>query len=955
MPKPQALIPDPDMIPRALKERRQWIAWRPGKRGGKWTKIPVDARTGNEASSTDPNTWATFEDALAYYQTGKADGIGYVFSEDDPYVGIDLDKCCDPKTGAVESWAKEVIDRLGSYTELSPSGKGIHIIVEGKLPPGRRRKGPIEMYEQGRYFTITGHADGDIQEKSDELAAWHSEVFAEEQSESRKAERPPQPVDLSDSELIAKAQSGKGGDKFSRLWNGDLSDHGSHSEADLALCNMLAFWTGRDAHRMDALFRQSGLMREKWERSDYRERTIEEAVSSCTDVYSPPAPSTVSKPKATDNTVELITGLKELAANGPPSNTIRWALEEPETIHALAMTAKDQRATVEAILLDLRSRGASVREVESLEKAINAEKKKLRHLHVVDESKSNEIELKKVQDCIDDAPVSRRAVVPDGWIVNSGGVFKVVVHMDGEGNVQSKEIRNISRCPIVITGRVHNQNDSREWSTLAWFRDGKWHRTTCARETIATSREICGLAAFGLPVNSLNAGDVIGYLSDYEAENLSCLPPRLVSTKMGWQGEPGTSEFLPGSESIVPVQIEGGGVKRIRGYTARGEAADWLEAASKARRNPLVRLVIATSLCAPLLSIINHRSFIVHLYGDSRGGKTAAANWAISVWGNPDDLIATFNATKVGLERLAASYSDLPLIVDERQIADDRQGSVEALVYMLGLGKGKVRGTRGGGLQEVASWRMPVITTGEEPLATDSSATGVWTRNLEVFGRPFSDEQEAAAAYGFLPGCHGHAGPMLVNRLKTEISKDPEIVLRDHETARKILHEHRPDSLGSHISALAAIMIADFYATTWLWGIDEKQALAESQELAFGILGQLASVQETDQATRALSWVRTWVHQHYPKFNDDVALSERFGWFRYDYAYILPSAFKKCMDEGGFSERRVLRDFADRGWIETSIEGGKTNYKTRTTEHLQGARHRVVMIRPGAISESDAV
>lgn len=150
-------------IPAELIERPQWVCWRYEERGGKLTKIPQMPSTGYPASSNDLMTWTTFEEALTAYESSNrrpsraCDGIGFVFSSGDPFTGIDLDKCRDPESGEIEPWAQEILDRVpGAYVEASPSGRGMHIIVKGKVRDGGMRKGKIEMYSCGRFFTVTG-------------------------------------------------------------------------------------------------------------------------------------------------------------------------------------------------------------------------------------------------------------------------------------------------------------------------------------------------------------------------------------------------------------------------------------------------------------------------------------------------------------------------------------------------------------------------------------------------------------------------------------------------------------------------------------------------------------------------------------------------------------------------------------------------------------------------------
>ena len=116
-----------------------------------WKKPPFDPKTGKRSSHSDPTTWSTFADAVVAFQAGNYDGIGFVFTPTDPYVGVDLDNCRDPSTGAIQVWAMEIISDLNSYTEVSPSETGVKILSRGKLPPKGRVKildnGKIEFYE----------------------------------------------------------------------------------------------------------------------------------------------------------------------------------------------------------------------------------------------------------------------------------------------------------------------------------------------------------------------------------------------------------------------------------------------------------------------------------------------------------------------------------------------------------------------------------------------------------------------------------------------------------------------------------------------------------------------------------------------------------------------------------------------------------------------------------------
>jgi putative DNA primase/helicase len=150
------LAPIAENIPEMLTERPQWVCWRLEERDGKPTKVPYSPRTDLRASTTDLMTWASFEEAVE--ALASYDGLGFVFCSADPYAGIDLDGCRDAETGEVSEWAQKIIERASAegYVEVSPSGTGVHIIVEGRVRDGGMRRGPIEMYSRERFFTITG-------------------------------------------------------------------------------------------------------------------------------------------------------------------------------------------------------------------------------------------------------------------------------------------------------------------------------------------------------------------------------------------------------------------------------------------------------------------------------------------------------------------------------------------------------------------------------------------------------------------------------------------------------------------------------------------------------------------------------------------------------------------------------------------------------------------------------
>ncbi|WKY47155.1 phage/plasmid primase, P4 family [Eubacteriaceae bacterium ES3] len=299
-------------IPKDLTALHQWVL----RRG----KVPVNPHNGYNAKAGDPSTWGTFNQCGAALMQAdcKYDGIGFQFN-DNGIVGIDIDHCIDEQ-GIVSEEALKIVNKLDSYTEISPSGTGLHLFVYGDIP--KNSKKGIELYKNGRYFTVTGNVFGElkpIQHREKEIKAlYDKENPPDEKTPIKQNVDKPIKPDLSADKIIDLIRASKQADKFNKLYAGDLSDYinpdtgeTDHSSGDFALCSILAFWCGGDTGMMDQIFRTSGLMRDKWDRKEstfgtYGNRTINEAVSTTTSFYSPPDEYSITFAE-TENNEDLFT------------------------------------------------------------------------------------------------------------------------------------------------------------------------------------------------------------------------------------------------------------------------------------------------------------------------------------------------------------------------------------------------------------------------------------------------------------------------------------------------------------------------------------------------------------------------------------------------------------------------------------------------------------------------
>jgi hypothetical protein len=277
-----------ETIPQEIKDSPQWCLWRWEQREGKWTKPPYQVN-GEPAKSNDYKTWTTFKNVLEAYQRGMWDGIGFMLTS--PFVGIDLDNCRNPDTGELRDWARPIIEAFLTYTEVSPSKTGLKLLLKGRLAKGHHNN-HIGVFQSGRYFCVTGHVlngRAEIEDRQHELDQFIKDEWpADFKSAPHVNQKAISSQRTDDNAIVDKMLAAKNGAKILELMNGKWEgDYHSQSEADAALCAHIAFWT-KDPAQVDRIFRQSGLYREKWERQDYRNRTIQKAIVKTPETYSPP-------------------------------------------------------------------------------------------------------------------------------------------------------------------------------------------------------------------------------------------------------------------------------------------------------------------------------------------------------------------------------------------------------------------------------------------------------------------------------------------------------------------------------------------------------------------------------------------------------------------------------------------------------------------------------------------
>lgn len=519
-----------------------------------------------------------------------------------------------------------------------------------------------------------------------------------------------------------------------------------------------------------------------------------------------------------------------------------------------------------------------------------------------------------------DAPIDLK--LPSGYEMDNRGIYAV------EKGVLSEE--PFCWTPILITRFLTGVASRGIKVELAYMRDGNWHKVIVPRSTLASSRSIVELSDVGLDVHTENGGALVRFMSCLERVNVDRIPVIGRITHYGWIGD---KHFAPGVADGYYLDTEGTGRSACLGK-ANGSYDTWKDAMQPHRQREVFRFIMASTFAAPLISLLGQRIYLVHNWGDSKGGKTAAMHAALSAWGDPEKMMISFNATQVGMERAAGFFCDLPLGINERQLAGNKQQYLETLVYMLAEGSGKLRGSKNGGLQEQTTWRSVVLSNGEEALTVGTSQTGISTRALEVFGPPFTVELEASAMYGTVAANNGHAGPEFIRRL---IDFDKEQLRQVFHTIQDKLRAGAPKHSQSHISSVAVSCTADFLADQWVWGADGADAWASALAMGRAILSGMATSDELDVNEKAHKYIVDWILSNIDAFGRNYR-TVRLGYAEREdagqdgplqpphHVLIFPSLLEKELQRAGYSYAKTMRWLAENGKIEVRQRGNRTRF-----------------------------
>jgi uncharacterized protein (DUF927 family) len=533
------------------------------------------------------------------------------------------------------------------------------------------------------------------------------------------------------------------------------------------------------------------------------------------------------------------------------------------------------------------------------------------------------------------------AVMPKKWTVNiECGVRRRLVTKDGESEVIA--------CPdpVVITKRLVNIDNGRERLELSFFKDGRWKQVTGGRTHIYNKAGILSFGDEGLHVTTGTAADLVQYLSDYETYNKNAIPRNLSVSRLGWIDK---TQFFPYSaDGQICFEDDSGAGVVYANLTAKGDYAAWKDMLRTLRKNPFARFLTSAGFASPLLERIGVRTFVIHLWHASTSGKSAVLKAAISVWGNPLRIMGNGFTTIVGTEQLAGTLKHLPFGIDEKQSADERKLSLEHLIYVMGQGSGKIRGAKGGGNRETATWRNIVMLTGEEPVTKESSLDGIQTRTLELYGRPVDDINFAKDVHTFCEDNYGYAGAEFMKAVCERLRENAEYLKTEYG---KIAGRFREKGMrGVHADYIAAVTLGDWLAERIIWNTDSETAMKKAFECGEYIFRNNTEQEQSDTAARAWDFVTGWLVSNDNRFAEDASPYYGKKGKRSGEYYVIPQYLDKALEDAKFNVAKAIQGFRERNYITTQRDS-EGKIRTKTLTNVFGVNVRVYKFCIGAAPE----
>lgn len=858
-----------DNIPREVKEKALFCLW---TYSSAKTKIPIDPHTLKFGNSADKTKFDKFENVVNKTNDKYGLGIG-VFNN---MSAIDIDHVVN-KNGEINEKAQDIINKINSYTELSPSGTGIRILL--KCDDGFSydkekyyiKHDDLEIYVSGmtkRFLTVTGnYICGDFRNSQRELEFVLDKYMRRKNVTKRNEHK----LILTNNDYLETGL--KNDKKLIELWNSTPTGYGGNeSETDLALCNKLAYWCNKDYDKIYNAFMSSPYVQnkdnehlKKLQRDDYLSTTINKAINDC-DITAWEKEKTNNKP-STDKIITIPDFEKDDYIKG--DKPFEWLYQY-----------KDNQFLMAQLREQIKEKAGKVG-IKNFVTLWNAYLLMKNSNKIVSENSTDFTGQPFSFECGD-------------YIANDLGI-KTFDKYGFEVNVCNQ--------PLLPIERMINIDNGEERLKLIFRRGNVWKTIIVPKDILASASKIVELSKQGLMVTSENAKYIVKYLSEIEHLNYDKIPEQNSVSRLGWVGEHGFSPYVNNLTFDGELSFK----HLFESVKQRGKYEIWIDAVKEVRKyNKISRIILSSSFSSVLLEICGCLPFFVHIWGGTEAGKSVGLRLASSVWANSrmGEYITTFNSTNVALELQAGFLNSLPFCIDELQMQANEKNGFDKIIYQLTEGIGKSRGAKTGGLQKLSTWKNCIITNGEMPILSSNSGGGAINRLIQIDCKDDKLFEHPAELCKILDNNFGYAGKEFVGKIKNEETED---YIRDLQQRfyKRFIEKGVTEKQSTSASL---ILTADSLINQWIFHDD---ILLNVDDL----LPYLYTRDDVSSNKNAYEWIKDFVASNINNFKTNFYneyVKECWGKIEDDAEnniqkiFIVKSVLEKNMKENGYNIQSFL-------------------------------------------------
>ena len=870
-----------ERIPQEVKDTALFCLW---TYSSTKTKIPIDPHTFKFGNSADVTKFDKYENVVNKVNDKYGLGIG-VFNN---ISAIDIDHVVN-ENGELSEKARDIIEKIDSYTEFSPSGTGIRILLkcdEGFSYNKEKyyiKYGDLEVYVSGmtkRFLTVTGnYISGEFRNAQKELE------FILDKYMKRKsvATKLPQNDIITSNDDFLKIGLEKD-EKLIELWNAEPSGYGGNeSEIDLSLCNKLAFWCNRDYNKIYNAFMSSPYVQrkdnahiQKLQRDDYLRDTINKSIANCNSTAFEKQQEfkesikIEATPEIKEETSEVII-VPDFEKDDyiKSDKPFEWLYQYKDNQFLMAQLREQIKEKAGKV---------GVKNFITLWNAFLLLKN------------SNKI----VSENSTDFTGQPFSFACGDYVANDLGI-----------KTFDKYGFEITVCnqPLLPIERMINIDNGEERLKLIFRRGNTWKTIIVPKDVLASANKIVELSKQGLMVTSENAKYIVKYLSEIEHLNYEKIPEQNSVSRLGWVGEHGFSPYVDNLTFDGELSFK----HLFESVKQCGNYQTWINEVKKVRKfNKISRIVLASSFSSVLLEICGSLPFFVHIWGGTEAGKSVGLRLASSVWANSrmGEYITTFNSTNVALEMQAGFLNSMPFCIDELQMQANEKGGFDKIIYQLTEGIGKSRGAKTGGLQKLATWKNCIITNGEMPILSTNSGGGAINRLIQIDCKDEKLFENPSQLCKILDNNFGYAGRDFVERLKDEETQD---YIR--ELQQNFYKEFIDKGATEKQSTSASIILtADSLINQWIFKDD---ILLQVEDL----VPYLYTKDDVSSNKNAYEWIKDFVASNTNNFKTNYYgdyVKECWGKIEDDYEshkqkiFIIRSVLEKHMKENGYNTQSFL-------------------------------------------------